>query len=95
MLLQEVQFNMARYKNNLLLKRTPSGKRYYSTVLPIDPRFSEFPREYTVKAGDRWDQLSYKFYGTPIYWSNLANANDSANGSIFAKPGTIIKIPEI
>jgi len=86
---------MARYQNNLLIKRTETGKRFYSTVIPTDPKFSEFPREYITKAGDRWDQLSYKFYGTPIYWSNLASANGSANGSIFAKPGTIIKIPEV
>jgi nucleoid-associated protein YgaU len=86
---------MAKYQNNFLIKRTPSGKRYYSTVIPSNPRFSVIPREYITKAGDRWDQLSYKFYGTPIYWSRLAIANNGINGSIFVKPGTILKIPEL
>lgn len=86
---------MAKYQNNLLIKRTESGKRYYSTVVPSDPRFTEFAREYIVKAGDRWDQLAYKIYGSPTYWYKLAIANDSVNGSIFAKPGTILKIPEL
>lgn len=86
---------MSKYQNNFLIKRTSSGKRYYSTVIPSNPKFSEVPPEYTAKIGDRWDQLSYKFYGTPIYWSTLAIANDGVNGSIFVEPGTILKIPEL
>lgn len=86
---------MARYQNNLIIKRTDSGKRYFSSALPSEPKFDQIPQEYVAKAGDRWDQLSYKIYGTPIYWSVLANANDSANGSIFVKQGTILKIPKV
>jgi nucleoid-associated protein YgaU len=86
---------MARYQNNLLISKTDSGKRFYSSAIPVDPKFSELPVEYIVKAGDRWDQLAYKIYGSPIYWYILAVANDSANGSIFAKPGTVLKIPEL
>jgi nucleoid-associated protein YgaU len=86
---------MSKYQNDISIKKTLSGKRYFSSAIPSNPRFSQFPTEYIAKEGDRWDQLSYKFYRTPIYWSVLASANDGANGSIFVKPGKIIKIPEI
>jgi nucleoid-associated protein YgaU len=86
---------MARYQNNLLITRTDSGKRFYSTVVPSDPKFNEVPAQYIAKAGDRWDLLAYKIYGSPTYWYLLASANDAVNGSIFVKPGTILKIPEL
>jgi nucleoid-associated protein YgaU len=84
---------MSRYINRLSVDRTQAGKRYYTTVIPKNAILDEFPREYTAKMGDRWDSLAYKFYGSATLWYRLAAANDGANGSIFIKPGTVIKIP--
>lgn len=86
---------MAKYINNIRVQKTDSGKRYYTTVVPSTPRLSDTPREYTTKVGDRWDTLAYEFYGTPTYWYKLAIANNYVNGSMFIKPGTTIKIPEV
>ena len=44
--------------------------------------------------GDRWDTLAYKYLGSATLWYVIANANNSLNGSIFIKPGNVIKIPE-
>jgi phage tail protein X len=84
---------MTRYINQLLIKKTDQGKRYYSTVIPRDTIDEEFPREYTTQVGDRWDSLAYRYYGSAKLWYKLAAINGGANGSIFTKPGTVIKIP--
>jgi nucleoid-associated protein YgaU len=86
---------MLRYLRIPTIKKMESGKRYYSTVLPKNPVFSEFPNEYTSRAGDRWDLLAHKIYGNSTRWYALALANGGANGSIFIKPGTQIRIPEL
>ena len=85
---------MAKYINDRIVLRTETGKRYYNTLVPQTPRIEENPREYTTKAGDRWDGLAYEFYGTPALWYRLAIANNYVNGSMFIKPGTILIIPE-
>jgi nucleoid-associated protein YgaU len=84
---------MSRYLNQLLIKKTDQGKRYYGTVIPRDVRMDEYPVEYTTRMGDRWDTLAYRYYGSAKLWYRLAAANNGANGSIFIKPGTVIKIP--
>jgi nucleoid-associated protein YgaU len=86
---------MIRYIRSPKINRTEEGKRYYSTVIPRTPVLSEFPTEYTARIGDRWDTIAYKFYGNAARWYILALANDGVNGSIFIKPGTFIKIPEL
>lgn len=86
---------MLRYIRVPNIRKLESGKRYYSTVIPKSPEFADFPREYVAKMGDRWDTLAYKFYGNPSRWYLLALANSGANGSIFIKPGALIKIPEL
>jgi nucleoid-associated protein YgaU len=86
---------MLRYLRIPNIRKLESGKRHYSTVIPKNATFSEFPSEYVAKAGDRWDTLAYKFYGNAARWYLLAIANDGVNGSIFVKPGTVIKIPEL
>jgi nucleoid-associated protein YgaU len=84
---------MNRYINGLKITRNNNGKRYYTTVIPKDVLLDEFPREYISQSGDRWDSVAYKFYGNATLWYRLAAANGGANGSIFIKQGTIIKIP--
>lgn len=85
---------MARYKNNIEIKKLDNGKRYYSSVIPEDyvPRRVEYTHE--ARVGDRWDTIAYKYLGNAALWYTVANANGGLNGSIFIKPGTIIVIPE-
>jgi hypothetical protein len=84
---------MSRYINRISVNRTDFGKRYYNTLIPKNIVLDEFPREYVAQGGDRWDSLAYKFYGSATMWYKLAAVNGGVNGSIFIKPGTIIKIP--
>jgi nucleoid-associated protein YgaU len=84
---------MSRYINGVTINRLNGGKRYYNTVIPKNIRTEEFSQQYTARLGDRWDSLAYKFYGAAAHWTKLAAANNGINGSIFIKPGTIIKIP--
>lgn len=85
---------MARYINPPAISKTETGKRYYSTVIPVNPVEEPFTYEYEARVGDRWDTIAYKYLGNAALWYVVANANGGLNGSIFIKPGTIIKIPE-
>lgn len=85
---------MARYQNNVIIQRTDSGKRFYSSAIPEDYVPPQIEYTYTARAGDRWDTIAYKYLGNASLWYKVANANGGLNGSIFIKPGTIITIPE-
>lgn len=86
---------MARYEEQPIINRTESGKRFYSSVIPQTIEIEDSMAEYVSKLGDRWDNLAFRFYGNPAQWYVLANANGGLNGSIFIKPGTKIRIPEV
>lgn len=86
---------MARYLVDPVIKKTDEGKRYYSTVIPVDSEEEAIQYTYTARIGDRWDTIAYKYLGSAKLWYVIANANNSLNGSIFIKPGTTIIIPEI
>ena len=83
-----------RYQTPLKIVRTDSGKRYYETVIPVDPKQERVVYQYTAGVGDRWDTLAYKYLGNAALWYVIANSNGGLNGSIFIKPGTIVTIPE-
>lgn len=86
---------MARYANTVRIEKTDEGKRYYSSALPNDPIQRNIEYKYTARLGDRWDTIAYKYLGSAALWHEVANANNSINGSIFIKPGTIITIPQL
>jgi nucleoid-associated protein YgaU len=86
---------MPRYQNNIGINKTDTGKPYYTTAIPSDPIEEEFQYQHEARMGDRWDTLAYKYLGNAALWYVVANANNSLNGSIFIKPGTIITIPQI
>jgi hypothetical protein len=86
---------MTRYITPPTILRTDEGKRIYSTVIPDTINLEDFPYEYEARVGDRWDTIAYKYLGSATLWYRVANYNNSLNGSIFIKPGTIIKIPEV
>lgn len=85
---------MPRYQTDISIKKVESGKKYYGTVLPADPIEETISYTYTTRVGDRWDTIAYKYLGSAALWYVIANVNGGFNGSIFIKPGTIIKIPE-
>lgn len=85
---------MARYQNNISIRYTDSGKRFYSSAIPEDYISPQIVYTYTARMGDRWDTIAYKYLGNAALWYRVANANGGFNGSIFIKPGTIINIPE-
>lgn len=87
---------MAKYINNVSLKKTESGKRYYSTQIPdtyVTSKDTEFV--HIARMGDRWDTIAYKYLGSPVYWYIIARANGGVNGSMFIEPGKQIIIPEV
>jgi hypothetical protein len=86
---------MAKYINPILVKRTTTGKRYFSTGIPVTPITDFLSEQYIAQEGDRWDQLAYKYLGSPSQWYKLAILNDGVNGSIFIKAGTVIKFPRV
>jgi nucleoid-associated protein YgaU len=86
---------MAKYINNITIQKTDSGKRYYTSAIPMAdiPRPIEY--EHVARLGDRWDTIAYKYLGNAKYWYVVARANNGVNGSMFIKPGTVIIIPEV
>lgn len=86
---------MARYKNVISVEKTDDGKRYYTSAMPADMLSQTVQYTYTARMGDRWDTIAFKYLGSATLWYVIANANNSLNGSIFIKPGTVIIIPEV
>jgi nucleoid-associated protein YgaU len=86
---------MSRYQNQIGIQKTEAGKSYYSSALPTDAVEEQFQYQFEARIGDRWDTLAYKYLGSAALWYVIANANNSLNGSIFIKPGTIVTIPQI
>lgn len=85
---------MSRNINPILIDRDDNEKRYYTSAIP--DAYVETSEEFTyvARVGDRWDKLAYKYLGSPKYWYVIARANGGVDGSLFIKPGTIVKIPE-
>jgi phage tail protein X len=85
---------MPRYQNNITVKKTEDGVRYYTSAIPTDPIEDQIQYTHEARMGDRWDTIAYKYLGSATLWYVVANANNGLNGSIFIKPGTIITIPQ-
>jgi nucleoid-associated protein YgaU len=86
---------MPRYQNRITTTQTDSEKTYYTSAIPVNPVEEQLQYQHTTRLGDRWDTLAYKYLGNAALWYVIANANNSLNGSIFIKPGTLIIIPQI
>lgn len=85
---------MPRYINNIQIKKTDDGKQYYSSAIPYTPSINSVEYTYVARMGDRWDTIAYEYLGSAARWHEVANVNNSINGSIFIKPGTTIIIPQ-
>jgi nucleoid-associated protein YgaU len=78
-----------------------------STVIPVqvkkDIRFVIVPSEqqaytfsyqfYLVVAGDRIDNIAYQFYGDPLRWWVIADANPQIMDWSVLIPGELIRVP--
>lgn len=71
------------------------GPRRFETRLY--PRLEKQTSDLYIVArrGDRLDLLSQKFYGTPIYWKIIAQANELGKNSFAVPEGTRLRIPVI
>ena len=83
---------MRRY-NDIEIKKTENGKRYYKTV-----RYPEIPKSisdiYIVgQSGDRIDLLAQKYYKDITLWWIIARANNIGKGDLIVPLGKQLRIP--
>lgn len=50
-------------------------------------------REHRVIAGERLDQLAYKYYGDPLLYWLICDANDAIFPEDLMVPGRVLRIP--
>ena len=55
------------------------------------------PEYYQVADGDsmRYDNISFQFYNTPIYWWIICLVNNITNTFASLETGTVLKVPNI
>lgn len=89
----------SRYKDTPLTARTVDGipPRREWALWVSDPSFrrsTDF-QVYQVTDADvgRLDLISYRFYGVPLYWWIIADANDIVNPVTDMYLGMFIKVP--
>lgn len=70
------------------------SQEYLSTRPLLDIPEREDDRFHEVIAGERLDQLAYRYLGDAKLWWVLAEANDIAWGLDLA-PGTVLRIPSL
>ena len=51
--------------------------------------------EYVAVQGDMWDSISYKFYGSEYYVSNLMLANPDYINTVVFDGGEVLSIPAL
>ncbi len=82
----------SRYKN-IRTQKTDNGKTIY---LPVKyPTLTPSNNDYYIIAReeDRFDLIASDFYGQPTYWWVVVMANDLPGDSMYAPPGTQLRIP--
>jgi nucleoid-associated protein YgaU len=87
---------MSRYIEPL---KTIDGNKpspaYYASAIPRSIPEETLPFYYETKQGDRLDNISTLFYGTPNNWWVIAQANKLTNGTLAINAGTILRIPNL
>ena len=83
---------MGRY-NNIQIRKTESGKRYFKTVkYPIIEK--NLNDRYIVgQMGDRLDNLANTYYQDSSLWWIIARANNIGKGDFTVPLGKQIRIP--
>lgn len=84
---------ISKYENIIKVTNTLSGKKYYSTLVPSAIPQDVFQFSVVTRAGERFDNLAYRYYNDASKWWIIAKANNLVDGSIFIPPGTKLIIP--
>lgn len=50
---------------------------------------------YTTKAGDMWDEIAFKVYGSCSYTSKLIKANPDYAKTYLFQAGVVLSVPEL
>lgn len=82
-------------KLNFIKGKMLSGKQYYRTDKLPDIKTTESDKTYKARAGERLENIAYKFYGDPTYWWIIAKANGITDGTFALNDGKILTIPTI
>lgn len=82
-----------RYRENLVVRQTNTGTRYYGTVLTSPIPQDVFEYRIIAKDGDRFDTLATLYYKDASKWWIIAKANNLSNGTMFIPGGTELIIP--
>jgi nucleoid-associated protein YgaU len=85
----------SRFQEPLEQEQTGDSPRHYKTALVINKPDTTLSVTHVVKFGDRFDNLAYKYYGTPTLWWYIALANSFVDGSMIAPVGTSLVIPKL
>lgn len=84
---------MNRYQD-ILQRKTPTGKRYYTSTRYPDIPISENDLYIITVNGDRLDNLAYQFYGDSTLWWVLQTANPTVRkDSLYPDIGVQFRIP--
>ena len=84
---------MASRYQNIGTQKSENGKIIY---LPVKyPSLAPSNNDYYIIAReeDRFDLIASDFYGQPTYWWVVVMANDLPGDSMYAPPGTQLRIP--
>lgn len=60
---------------------------------PHEPEPMEVRRQHMVKAGERLDQIASRYYGDPLKYWLICDANDAIFPEDLLVPGRILNIP--
>jgi nucleoid-associated protein YgaU len=69
-------------------------REYLGTRPPLEIKLQPDDRFHEVIAGERLDQLAYKYLGDPRLWWVIVEANDIA-WPLDLEPGTVLRIPSL
>ena len=87
---------MGRYKDNQIVMRDLNPTQKGNTKAKETTIYQQIPKRdndiYLIsQVGDRLDNLSNQFYGTPDHWWYIAQANHLISMNI--EPNTSLRIP--
>ena len=82
---------MSRYENTKVVKKAKTKKKYYKTTIYDKVPEKNDDMYFIAQAGDRCDNLAYRFYGNPELWWFIAKVNGLSTMNIPA--GTSLRIP--
>lgn len=85
----------SRYAQSAISAITVKGKDRFVIVPSPQQAFTFNYQFYQVLDGDRIDAIAYKFYGDPLKWWVIADANPQRLDWGSLVPGELIRIPMV